>query len=591
MNARSFSLTMSNCHAADNMQYAQDVVNEYLTCHCLNPKRIDVFDGHTQQKRTIEVACGECYHCQESKINEWTTRMYAHAEDFKHVYFITLTYRSFYSLIPLHRLLLDKLSQAVWHYDNKNETKRYCYSPCLLQKSHYQNFLKRLRKNTGIKDLTYVLSGEYGKKFGRPHFHAILFTNETLTYSDIRRAWSVALWRSDNGDYCVRKAQKRNGKAYDFPIGKVDFHDLVENGTFNTTKKIRIDGQYLSAHNCFAYVAKYVCKRNDANISRVRLAYNSLFKREHVSHKFKRLDCFRKAIQYCRDKNILFKLDDLSLTLEYDKISRKSSSSIYGKINYSTAQTVGNALFVRPCFEKYYTDFVRQFKPFVEFSRGTPIGSIFAKTHLQEFVQGVFNKPLLQEQSFIVPTYFRRKAQAYVYGLRQLRTNLSGNSYVLGGLQDMYKHFYDVLSGDATFRWRFTHDDLHQDVQSLCKSSRFSLKDLHTGERIIFPVYGEDIYAAHYMYSRHTRCYDLTRIVPLEHWLRDWLCKLETEFVNFQTQTANSKENLRLQERGFLLACDLGLEDDALKSQYKAKQDQYLKRKQLEYDDTHFAVE
>jgi hypothetical protein len=43
----------------------------------------------------------------------------------------------------------------------------------VLTPRHFQNFIKRLRKS-GHK-IRYLVAGEYGEKFGRAHFHAILF--------------------------------------------------------------------------------------------------------------------------------------------------------------------------------------------------------------------------------------------------------------------------------------------------------------------------------------------------------------------------------------------------------------------------------
>lgn len=54
-------------------------------------------------------------------------------------------------------------------YDNKHLPYGYT-----LQKPDYQNFLKRLRKITG-PGLRFFGCGEYGEKFGRPHYHIILF--------------------------------------------------------------------------------------------------------------------------------------------------------------------------------------------------------------------------------------------------------------------------------------------------------------------------------------------------------------------------------------------------------------------------------
>lgn len=280
--ASRLNMLVDSAYKNDDITGVRDAFCQYYNCNCLHPIKQKIFDAHTQIYRDIFVNCGKCEHCRQTKINEWCTRMYAHAEDFKHIYFVTLTYRSFYDDQRLvNRLMLDKLKAALWHKDSFNSTKHLAFSPCLLVKKHYQDFLKRLRKNTGLTDITYVLSGEYGHDYGRPHFHMILFTNGVLTKHDIDRAWSVALWQNfDSHEITYKTSQKNNGKAHYFSIGRVDFHDLVTNGTFNTTAKIKVDGTFMNASNCFSYVCKYVCKSEDANLNRVKLAYRCLLNKQ-----------------------------------------------------------------------------------------------------------------------------------------------------------------------------------------------------------------------------------------------------------------------------------------------------------------------
>ena len=243
---------IESAYKNEDTQLMRDAYKEYQAANCYFPRSQFIYDAHTQQIRSITIACGSCYHCKESKINEWVTRMYAHAEDFKNVYFITLTYRSFVDLkSDASKLVIKKLKDAIWLRDAFNATKHYSYNPCILIKSHYQNFLKRLRKNTRAR-ISYVLSGEYGHDYGRPHFHLILFSDIPISRADIVRAWSVCLWRSSTGKFSYRTNQRKNGVAYDFPIGRIDFNDLVSNGSFNTYAKVRVDGKYLDVANCFA---------------------------------------------------------------------------------------------------------------------------------------------------------------------------------------------------------------------------------------------------------------------------------------------------------------------------------------------------
>jgi hypothetical protein len=55
------------------------------------------------------------------------------------------------------------------------------YSPeCLpmggtLVKPHFQDFMKRLRSRISPRKVRYFMCGEYGERFSRPHYHALLF--------------------------------------------------------------------------------------------------------------------------------------------------------------------------------------------------------------------------------------------------------------------------------------------------------------------------------------------------------------------------------------------------------------------------------
>lgn len=55
-----------------------------------------------------------------------------------------------------------------------------------LRKCDFQNFMKRLRFNTGRKGIKYYACGEYGTTTWRPHYHAIIFD---VTIEEIDKAW------------------------------------------------------------------------------------------------------------------------------------------------------------------------------------------------------------------------------------------------------------------------------------------------------------------------------------------------------------------------------------------------------------------
>lgn len=62
------------------------------------------------------------------------------------------------------------------------------HKPDGLQHADFANFMKRLRKNTGVKDLKMFMAGEYGELNGREHFHA-LFYNYKFPIEEIQKAW------------------------------------------------------------------------------------------------------------------------------------------------------------------------------------------------------------------------------------------------------------------------------------------------------------------------------------------------------------------------------------------------------------------
>jgi len=96
----------------------------------------------------MQLPCGRCLGCKIAKSKDWALRCYHEAQlndtGLNNCY-ITLTYRP--EDLPPDGILV---------------------------KSHFQKFIKRLRKNTKQK-IRYFMCGEYGDKTNRPHYHALLF--------------------------------------------------------------------------------------------------------------------------------------------------------------------------------------------------------------------------------------------------------------------------------------------------------------------------------------------------------------------------------------------------------------------------------
>ncbi|AXL14790.1 replication initiator protein [Microviridae sp.] len=73
------------------------------------------------------------------------------------------------------------IHEASQHDNNSFITLTYEDDPCSLEKSHFQKFMKRLRKSLAPKKIRYYMCGEYGKDgdlLGRAHFHAIIFNHQ-----------------------------------------------------------------------------------------------------------------------------------------------------------------------------------------------------------------------------------------------------------------------------------------------------------------------------------------------------------------------------------------------------------------------------
>ena len=107
-----------------------------------------------------------------------------------------------------------------------------------LDKRDAQLFLKRLRYHLGGRRIRYYLCGEYGERFGRPHYHAILFNVHPENDAQaIVKSWS-GLVRNENGLLeIIKKAEGSRTQIGNVVIG----HDCSD--------------------DAIQYVAGYVCKK------------------------------------------------------------------------------------------------------------------------------------------------------------------------------------------------------------------------------------------------------------------------------------------------------------------------------------------
>ena len=146
----------------------------------------------------VTVPCGQCIGCRLERSRQWAIRCHHEASLYENNSFITLTYADEY--LPQNGSL-DLNAQ--------------------------QKFFKRLRKKYG-SGIRFYACGEYGSKFGRPHYHACLFNHD---FAD------KTLWKITNDVPLYRSSSLEEL----WPYG----HSSVGNVTFQSA----------------AYVARYILKK------------------------------------------------------------------------------------------------------------------------------------------------------------------------------------------------------------------------------------------------------------------------------------------------------------------------------------------
>lgn len=175
---------------------------------CWSPKQI------SKEYATFQLPCGKCIECRLDYARQWAVRCVHEAAMHPKNSFITLTYDD------------NHVGDGRLHYD------------------HFQKFMKKLRKLQS-EPMGVFVTGEYGEKTKRPHWHAILFnfdfsdhqplrTNERgdriYTSRTLDRIWAKGMAEIgsvtfESAGYCARYAAKKlcHGKdsEHDYqPISK-----------------------------------------------------------------------------------------------------------------------------------------------------------------------------------------------------------------------------------------------------------------------------------------------------------------------------------------------------------------------------------
>lgn len=353
---------------------------------CSHPVRTRIWDAYSQSYIIREVPCGHCLHCRLTRVNEWVTRLYAEQKESNYTYYVTLDYAPFDVTNPV-ALQLANETAAMSHSINKFHTSGI--HPIVLCKNHLDDYLKRLRKNTGLQ-FRFFGCGEYGSSFGRPHFHLIVFSDSPIKKSDFERAWSIDGYR----------------------IGRVDFNDLVKNGTTQShNKNNKFNRKYV-----FRYVCKYLQK---GFVDFEKLPTIEFHKR------------YFKSLQFEMQK---------SDTLFPEKVEIIDSSLL----------------------AKNWIAYCKKFSPFTCCSRRPAIGFSYLQKNLQRFNQGDLRLFGLSKECSVFPSYFLRKAKEsacrYVTlgKITQMPSTASRLRYVSSVLREVVSLGVDISSivPDSQAFWR-----------------------------------------------------------------------------------------------------------------------------------------
>ncbi len=124
--------------------------------------------------KSIKLPCGQCIGCRIERSRQWALRCIHESSLYIDNCFITLTYND--ENLPYDRSLV---------------------------KSHFQKFMKKLRKKYPEKKIRYYQCGEYGEAtqendfIARPHYHACIFNHDFDDRVLYREVEGIRLYESE----------------------------------------------------------------------------------------------------------------------------------------------------------------------------------------------------------------------------------------------------------------------------------------------------------------------------------------------------------------------------------------------------------
>lgn len=141
--------------------------------------------------------CGKCYECRHSNSRMWSARLLYESDYWSKASFISLDYAPDY--LPM--LPEKPLDLSDFEYYGTLRQSEYNFGSTLVRRA-VPDFMKRVRsafkrENGRLLNCKYYYVGEYGDKFGRPHYHIIMFGLDLTDRDLLERCWTFGQVKID----------------------------------------------------------------------------------------------------------------------------------------------------------------------------------------------------------------------------------------------------------------------------------------------------------------------------------------------------------------------------------------------------------
>ena len=144
-----------------------------------SPKDTDDFilygGRYYPRSKLLQIPCGQCIGCRLEYSRQWANRCMLELQYHDSAYFATFTYDDEH--VPRTAYGDPETGEAI---------------PALtLDKRDFQLLMKRIRKRFSDDKIRFFMSGEYGSKTFRPHYHVILFglhLTDLTVYKTVKEA-------------------------------------------------------------------------------------------------------------------------------------------------------------------------------------------------------------------------------------------------------------------------------------------------------------------------------------------------------------------------------------------------------------------